>query len=362
MCPLKEAAIDAPNLIAVIGKDFSLTYKELDEHVDKVGEKSPLLFAQMFAKWRKDSFFFPVNPRIPNPPKVENAPPKTLLIRTSGSTSTPKIAILTQKSLLANAIEAILALDLKPQDQWKLTLPLYHVGGIGIVLRSILARATIVLDDSPDITHLSFVPTQLYRFSPVYKNLKCILVGGAPIPSYPFPIHTTYGLTEMGSMVTLDGHLLKNRELKIDDKKEIWVKGATLFQGYLNEKTIDGWFPTKDLGEIKDGKLLILGRKDWMFISGGENIQPEEIENHLISFPEILEAAVVAKEDQEYGKRPVAFIVSIKPISKDEINKKLSLKLPKYKIPIEIHFIEKIPQKNNLKIDRLFLSQLINDK
>jgi O-succinylbenzoic acid--CoA ligase len=362
MCPLKEAARDAPNQLAVLSKEFSFTFKELDTHVDTVGNQSPFLFAQMFAAWRKETFFFPTNPRLPNPPFIQTAPPQSLLLLTSGSTGTPKIAILPMKSLLANAEGAIGPLDLRPNDQWKLNLPLYHVGGIGVILRCILARATIVLDESPNITHISCVPTHLYRATPIYKNLRCLLVGGAPIPSYPFPIFRTYGLTEMGSMVTLNGKVLPNREVKLGSDGEIWVRGPCLFQGYLNEPMVTDWFATKDLGKMENGQLEILGRKDWMFISGGENIQPEEIEAHLLQIPDVIDAVVLPKEDPEFGKRPIAVVSAHRVFSLSEMQTILAKVLPKFKIPIALHFIDEIPKQNNLKTDRLFISQLINGK
>ena len=370
MCPLKEAARDAPNLLAILSSSLSLTFSELDKYVDQINdcplivrETSPLHFiALLFAAWRRDSSLFPLNPRLPQTPSIPSPPPRSLLLLTSGSTGTPKIAILSLSNLLVNASSAITAIDLRPNDQWKLSLPLYHVGGIGIILRCILARATIVLDDSPNITHLSCVPTHLYRATPVYKNLRCLLVGGAPIPSYPFPINTTYGLTEMSSMVTLNGNLLPNRELRLASDGEIFVRGPTLFQGYVGQPPQTNWFATGDLGHFNQGRLEIVGRKDWMFISGGENIQPEEIERELELLPEVIEAVVVPKEDPEFGKRPVAFISARNVFDLKRMQSALSVRLPKFKIPIELHLVDEIPKKNNLKPDRIILTQAINGK
>lgn len=356
-CPLKEAARDAPTQIAVLSKEYSLTYKELDQFVDKI----PLF--HMFAAWRKGESHFAINPKLPNPPPELKGPPGSLLLYTSGSTAEPKIAILSLENLIANAKSAIIATDLKPQDQWKLSLPTYHVGGISILMRCILARATLVLDDSPDITHLSYIPTQLYRTTPIYKKLKCLLLGGAPIGSYPehLPIHITYSLTEMASMVTFDGKLLPDRELRLAEDGEILVKGPCLFQGYLGSEPQTGWFPTKDLGKWVDGRLEILGRKDWMFISGGENIQPEEIEKLLLTFPEVIDAAVVGIDDPEWGKRPVA-VVSGRSFSYEEMRSRLEKHLPKFKIPIALFFLDELPKKNNLKLNRFLLTQYIKDQ
>ncbi|PIS03011.1 MAG: hypothetical protein COT85_03000 [Chlamydiae bacterium CG10_big_fil_rev_8_21_14_0_10_42_34] len=370
MCPLKDAARDAPNHLAILSKDFCLTFSELDSYVDQITDNSLIakeanslnLIAKFFSSWRKGASIFPINPRNPSTPLIKDPPSSSVLLYTSGSTSAPKIAILPFQALLASAESAIKAVDLRPNDQWKLSLPLYHVGGIGIVLRCIAARATIVLDDSPHITHLSCVPTQLYRATPIYKNLRCLLVGGAPIPNYPYTISTTYGLTEMGSMVTLNGKVMNHAEVQIDANKEIFVRGKSLFQGYLGQKSQNGWFATGDLGRFEQKNLIITGRKDWMFISGGENIQPEEIEKEMQALPFCIEAVVVGKNDPEFGKRPVAFVRAHQKFDLLTLQTILSNTLPKYKIPIALYFVDELPRKNNFKVDRFILSQLINNQ
>ncbi len=381
-CPLKAAAKEAPTSTALIGKDFSLTYRELDALADKPniceGEiitlsapPSPNLIAQFFAAWRNNASVCPLNLRYPLS-QIDTATKhfQSLLLFTSGSTGTPKIAVLSLKSLLTSAKYSV---PLSSEDRWLLSLPLYHVGGIGIMLRCILAKAAIVLDQAhPEITHLSYVPTQLYRGSPVYKNLKCILLGGAPAASIPenLPIYATYGLTEMGSMVLLrekppliDGNFylgspLPKRELKIAADGEILVRGETLFDGYLGEsRSKDAWFATGDIGKLheKEG-IAIVGRKDWQFISGGENIQPEEIEKYLLQIPGVLEAVVLPKKDPEFGARPIAIIrTNNTTVSLDSLQKHL----PKYKIPVAIKFLATFP-KIGLKIDRRKLKILFD--
>jgi O-succinylbenzoic acid--CoA ligase len=369
MCPLREAARETPNHIAILSKSTCMTFRELDRYVDRVkvlggvvqAEPTIEVIAQFFACWRQDKCIFPVNPRGVAG-GVNGGPAKSVLLYTSGSTSSPKIAVLSLDSLLANAKGCVEAVDLRIGDQWRLSLPLYHVGGIGIVLRCVLARAAIVLDDSMDITHLSYIPTHLYRTTPVYKKLRCLLLGGSPVLSVPkgLPIRLSYGLTEMGSMVSLDGEVLKGREVKIAEDGEILVRGSCLFNGYLGEEPVRGWFATGDLGKFDKG-LVILGRKDWMFISGGENIQPEEIEKELLQLDQVMDAAVVAKKDAEFGQRPVAF-VQAKGLNLRQMQKALAGRLPKYKIPVALYLVEEIPKKNNFKIDRFILTQLANNE
>ncbi|HSX13342.1 MAG TPA: AMP-binding protein [Chlamydiales bacterium] len=383
-CPLKRAAIEDPNAIALIDKGITVTFKHLDtlanQYKFKEGEliptlpQNPLEFIPLFfGCMRSGAAICPINLRLPCPQLAINqlpqkATPQSVLLFTSGTTGTPKIAILSFRSLLTNAQYSI---PLDPTDCYLLSLPLYHVGGIGIILRCILAKASIVLDkNNPNITHLSFVPTQLYRETPIYKNLKCILLGGAPCFSIPshLPIFATYGLTEMGSMVyvrkhppLIHGHFhlglpLPKREVRLGSDGEIFVRGETLFDGYLDQPQSD-WLATGDIGiDNPTHGIAIIGRKDWQFISGGENIQPEEIEKYLLQIPGILETVVIPKKDPEFGMRPIAIAKTNGSIELQTIQKYLYDFLPKYKIPTALFCVNELP-KIGLKIDR---KQVVN--
>lgn len=299
--------------------------------------------------------FFPVSPRELALPKLK-LPSSGLLISTSGSSGVPKQAHLSLENCYTSAQFPHPDLILKPGDHYLLSVPLHHVSGLSILFRCLLSGATFVLSNSGkdlSVTHISFVPTQLKRFlknPSIYPNLKAILLGGASIPydlckeAYDrgFPIYITYGMTEMASQictkpfhpktgVAFDGPL-SHRELKIVGG-EIYVRGKTLFQGYHNlpSPLIDGWFPTKDLGQMGPNGLELLGRKDRMFISGGENIHPEEIEKALLSHPEISAANVHSRPDPEFGARPIAFIAT--PLEIPTILGYLSEILPRFKIP-----------------------------
>jgi O-succinylbenzoic acid--CoA ligase len=227
-------------------------------------------------------------------------------LMTSGSSGPPKIVGLTLASLEANARSLIQPLELHAKSRYLLSLPLYHVSGLGILFRCLLSGAKWV--DHEPATHVSMVPTQLLRASSLpYQK---ILLGGAPLPQVAPPIHTTYGLTEMGSSVLFDHRLLNNRAIKLVNG-EIYLKGESLFLGYWKgfweRPLIDGWFQTGDLASEKEGLFTILGRKDRMFISGGENIHPETIEQALLESGAQF-AYVVPVPDPLFGNRPVAFI------------------------------------------------------
>ena len=288
-------------------------------------------------------------------PAEQAAPAWTLdapavIVFTSGSTAQPKPACLSLGNLVWSARGANANLPLTPANRWLLSLPLYHVGGLGILMRCVLAGATVVqaASDIPlaeavadhAVTHISLVPTQLQRLlqalpADTPTMLQTILLGGGALPpalidealDAGLPVHTTYGMTEMASQVTTTppaapraqlrtaGPVLPHRELRIADDGEILVRGATLFQGYVTPHgldlplTADGWFATGDLGQLDSGgNLRVQGRKDNLIISGGENIQPEEVEAALQRLSGVARAVVVGVPDATYGARPVAFV------------------------------------------------------
>ncbi len=303
------------------------------------------------------------------------------IIFTSGSSGKPKAAINTIGNHYYNALGANENIRLQPGDRWLLSLPLFHVGGLAILFRTILAGATCVLTGNrkkvskiildQQITHISLVATQLIRLlsesktSRISSRLKAILLGGGSsadnlvnqsLKSH-LPLYLSYGLTEMASQVTTTkrliynktlnhnnaGQILKYRQLKISKQGEIWVKGSTLFKGYIRKQRTylpvnkNGWFHTGDLGRFDSrGNLVISGRRDNMFICGGENIYPEEIEQHLKNIKQIQDVMIVPVADREFGLRPVAFIKFVKgaKIRAEQLRAYLQKKIARYKIPL----------------------------
>lgn len=347
---------------------------------------TPETVLTLFAIWKRGKIACPLSPRFPSaaplleelevplftPSMPRPVPAKpwdwnpyqlAVFLATSGTTGKPKIACLTLGNLLHSAQGSNQLIPLDPSDQWALTLPLFHVGGLGILLRCYLAKCSLLLSSNwRTATHLSLVPTQLFR---LLKNclqlprLKIILLGGAPLSEIatPWDILPSYGMTEMSSQIITGHKIHPHAEMCIADNEEIWVRGSTLFQGYYTrEKGIslpldkEGWFHTKDLGKWSNGKFHILGRQDNQFISGGENIQPEEIEEALRKYCGCEEAFVVPIDDEEFGKRPVAFLKPFFTVS--EIQQQLKVHLPKYKIPLETG---PLPSYEGLKISRAYL-------
>jgi len=305
-------------------------------------------------------------------PEVTLSSPAAIMF-TSGTGAVPKAALLSYGNFYYNAIGANEKIPFNKANRWLLSLPLYHVGGWGILFRAIIGGGGIVIPDKNEsilenikkynVSHLSLVPTQLYRLlkesvAKIQGTAPVVLVGGAPISrnliqkcrKANLNLYRTYGLTEMGSQVTTgqsknalySGKLLPHRELKIASDGEILVKGETLFLGYLGKGGVnhpvdsDGWFHTGDIGEVDSkGFLSVRGRKDNMLISGGENIHPEEIESHLMQVSGIELAVVVGIEDEEFGQRPAAFVKYSESvcIPEKEIIEELEKSLPRFKIP-----------------------------
>jgi o-succinylbenzoate---CoA ligase len=312
--------------------------------------------------------------KISEPAEIPLDRPATVVF-TSGSTGVPKAALHTFGNHYFSAIGSNANIALAAGDRWLHSLPLYHVGGLSIVFRCLLAGATIALPKPgaplgrsiPELraTHVSLVSTQLLRLldgDADLSGLKAALMGGGPIPlslvdealARGVPVHTSYGLTEMASQVTTTppgasreelrtaGRVLPYREVRVSGEGEILARGETLFAGYLRDGGLDlpldegGWFRTGDLGEMDGGGCLrVLGRRDNLFVSGGENVRPEEIEDALSRIPGVEEAVVVPVPDPEFGERPVAFVRLSGGIG--DLARALEPVLPRFKIPKTFH-------------------------
>ncbi len=302
-----------------------------------------------------------------------------VVLFTSGSSGTPKAVQLTYGNLYYSAYGANQVLRLQSEDCWHLSLPLYHVGGLGILFRCLQSGAAMSVPDPertlaeslPEfpVTHVSLVSTQLKRLldaelpAESRQRFKAILLGGDAVPeplfqaarSQRWPVLRTYGLTEMAAMVTAcspidppnaqqsSGKPLRYRDVKITGAGEICVRGATRFSGYVEGNTLttpfdqEGWFHTGDLGQLDDlGYLHVIGRKDNQFTSGGENIQPETIERVLLTIPGVQQAIVRPQPDPEYGQRPIAYIQTQQPWDAVTITVYLRNHLPGYMIPDDI--------------------------
>lgn len=317
------------------------------------------------------------------------------VILTSGSSGFPKAAVHCLANHIANAEGARSLIPLEQGDAWLLSLPLFHIGGLAILNRCALVGTSVVMPDQAlslsqqidqdKLTHLSLVPAQLRKLladtSSKLKSIKALLLGGGAVSldllvelkQRNIASYTSYGMTEMGSQITTgpalsdgsSGKLLPKRELKIEDGV-IWVRGECLFMGYLTDKGIekpldtDGWFYTKDRGEWdENGNLHILGRVDNMFICGGENIQPEEIEAALKQHPQIDDAIVFAIPDAQFGNLPAAILRGslthhTESIA-NELERFLADKIARFKRPRQYYVWPENHEQTGLKVNRKVL-------
>ncbi len=342
----------------------------------------------------------------------ENHP--LFLIFTSGTTSFPKGSIYTHKMLYWNAINTFLRLDINSADRAINCAPPFHTGGWNVLqtpfilhgaytllMRNFNADEVLKILSHDKHTIFWAVPTMLKMMrqsanyeSANFSNIRYFIVGGEamPIPEIQewnkkgVAIRQGYGLTEVGPNVTSlnqedairkQGSIgfpnfyydikitdEKGHEVKAGESGELWLKGPTVTTGYWNnlEATLDtitdGWFHTGDVVRMdEEGFLYIVDRIKNMYISGGENVYPAEVEHTLRQHPSIEQVAIIGVPDEKWGESGKAFIKRKNNISKEEILDFCRQKLAKYKIPKHIEFIEQLPLNDSGKIDRKKLKE-----
>jgi O-succinylbenzoic acid--CoA ligase len=320
----------------------------------------------------------------------------SVAIFTSGSTGTPKAAVLSQSNLIHSGHAANARLSFDQYGSWLMSLPIYHVGGLGIVVRAMLSGGSIILPNKNNLleqeladrnpSHVSLVSTQLHRLlnetdaAHHLAKCRCVLMGGSAMRkglidqaiASGIKIHTSYGMTETAALVTCtadefdpvelatSGTPLQEDSIRINFEGCIEVGGPARFQGYLVDGEIDepftddGWFTTSDKGEFtEEGLLTITGRVDNMFISGGENIQPEMIEQALGQIDGVLRSVVVPVEDDEFGFRPAAFVEVVEnDYDPDTIETQLRNMLPGLMVPAHMFPWPESEAEKDMKIDR----------
>lgn len=363
-CPVYFWAQLTPTHLAIETNTARITYAELHQRVQQATPESRLVctdplasIIQLVAAFRAGYCVQLLDPQsrhsaphIPAHWHAKTTRPNTwtitapsTVIYTSGSSTTPKGVVHSLEHHIWAALGAIQANHFLHSDAWLLNLPLHHVSGLGIVFRCLLRGARLViaetardfLADVHRVTHVSVVRPQLRRMIEQggdYTHLKYVLLGGSGCPdtvienarACGIPVAVSYGLTEMGGQVATSvgnartGTMLPYRTVYTDDG-QIYVSGRCRCLGYWTAAGIvlqthaEGGLATRDLGVLHDGQLSVTGRVDAMFISGGENIQPEAIESVLLSHPAIQACCVVPKPCAQYGHRPIAFINPVVP-------------------------------------------------
>lgn len=299
---------------------------------------------------------------------------RATILFTSGSSGEPRAVVHRLAAHLASADAAVRHVAYGPGDRWLATLSMAHVGGLAPLVRSLVAGATLVtrtgrsLDvaalRSSRATHVSVVSTQLRRLidedTPPPPTLRCVLAGGGPLEpglvaeavARGWPLVTSYGMTETGSLIAAahpvvtgglatSGKPLPHAAVRIGPRGEILIRSAALMEGYLVEGRIlrardgSGWFHSGDRGyRDGDGRLVVEGRIDRQFVSGGENVQPEAIERLLRAQPGVREAVVVPVADREFGSRPFAFVEPCGEADAARYRAALREVLPGFMIPV----------------------------
>ncbi len=329
------------------------------------------------------------------------------ILFTSGTSGIPKAAQITYGNLRALADASANRLGVDAADRWLLPLPLYHVGGLSIAFRSgVQGTAAILPHDNTTqaimraliderITHISLVPTQVFRlietgFKPP-PSLKMILVGGAAASpdllhaahARNYPIATTYGLTEATSQVATMlpddvrtkpgsvGKPLKGMTVRIinehgidqppDKYGDIVISGAAVMKGYVGYPETGGMFNTGDIGYFdSDGDLWLVQRRTDLIVSGGENVYPAEVEAVLREHPAVADACVVGISDAEWGERAAAAVV-LRNGASDDAEALIAFcreRLAGYKVPRQFRFVDVLPMTASGKIMRGAVKQM----
>ena len=308
------------------------------------------------------------------------------LVLTSGTSGSSKLVELTYGNHLWSAVGSAFNLGVSPEDRWLCCVPLFHVSGLSILLRSTIYGTTTMIHDGFDldrvaeslerdgITIVSLVTTMLTRLldaGAAIERPRVILVGGGPVPDEVLAealglgatVVQTYGLTEACSQVTTlapndaerkrgsAGRPLLTTHVRISDG-EILVQGPTVAPSAYAD---DGWLHTGDAGWIdEDGFLWVEGRRDAVIVTGGENVMPEEVEEVLASHPDVADAAVVGRPDPDWQNAVVALVVPRDGVDPevDRLRSWCAERLTGYKVPKRVEFTAELPRTPSGKLLR----------
>ncbi len=306
-----------------------------------------------------------------------------VVVGTSGSTGVPKGVELSAAALRHSARASLDRVGARPGERWLCCLPVTHVAGLAVLVRSLVSGSEPVLAERADpealaasgCAHVSLVPTQLQRLllqaGAPPAGFSSVLLGGAAAPAglldaardAGVPVVTTYGMTETCGGCVYDGVPLDGVRAEIRDDGRIWISGPVLFSGYRGGPPApdDGWFRTGDLGVLDAaGRLLVRGRADDVINTGGHKVVPGEVAAALQTCPGVRDAAVVGQPDPEWGERVVAVVVPADPgdpPAPELLRRHVRERLPRYAIPTRVVMVDAVPMLPSGKHDIVRLRQ-----
>jgi o-succinylbenzoate---CoA ligase len=431
---LAQRAQTCPDRLAICGRGIQLTYLELEREAVSTARRlaargarrdalvmlelapSVELAVLFHALMKLGAVAYPINPRLPEAERqreIERAQPALLLanadgmglteadlpllgehdldathslMRTSGTSGQPRTVALTYGNHLWSAVGSAFNIGVEPTDRWLCCVPMHHVSGLSILMRSVIYGTGMVVHDGfqvdavaeslegDGVTIVSLVATQLARLLDAGVDLlplRAILVGGGPVPvdvleeaiGRGATVVQTYGMTETASQVTtlapMDarrklgsaGRPLLTTHLRIKNG-EILVQGPTVAPDVTDE---EGWLHTGDLGRIDDeGFLYVEDRLGDVIITGGENVVPAEVEEVLLRHPDVVDAGAVGREDAEWQEAVVAVVVSRDGADPDadELRRHCAEHLAPFKVPKHIEFMAELPRTPSGKLLR----------
>jgi fatty-acyl-CoA synthase len=373
--------------LSVIARDCGMKVLFYGAEFEEIAAQVPVAGCSLVVTHREE-------PTTNQQPVTSNSEQTYCLLYTSGTTGKPKGVMIPKRQLYWNGYNTALNWGLRDDDVTPVFTPMYHAGGLAAFLIPIFCAGGTV------VVHKAFSPAEVWktiveeRYTVVLgvptiwkllmdapefatadvRHVRWFISGGAPLPQFVIDAYQRrgivfkqgYGMTEVGVncfTMTVDesyrkpgsiGRPMLFTEVELRDLDgdvgEMWIRGPHVSKGYWNNEaataeayTEDGWFRTGDLARRDDdGFFYIAGRRKEMFISGGVNVYPAEIEAELVAHPSVSDAAVVAVPDETWGEVAVAFVVG--SASAEELTAWLTARIAKYKIPRRFVFLDALPR------------------